>query len=130
MRRGQIYFIIIILAALIILFGFQYLVSIYEVDFYFEPKELYADNISECIIQTIPLNSLGWKIPFRKASAEIEIREGRDLIEVMELDNANGLLRIRAKESTGTVIIFIKPEKALLPTPLEIRILPNIVFKE
>jgi hypothetical protein len=127
MRRSQIYFIAVIIVLIIILFGFQYLVSIYEVDIRVEPEVLYADNVSECIIKLIPLNSLGWSIPFRKASAQIEIREGKELVEVLELDEKNGIVRLRAGNQTGTVIIYIRPEKALLPSSVEIKILPNIV---
>jgi hypothetical protein len=127
MRRGQIYFIAAVAVVIIILLGFQYLISIYEVDITAEPAVLYADNVSECTIRTIPLNSLGWPVPFRKAPAQIEIREGEDLIEVVEIDEFRGIIKIRAKERTGTVVIYIKPEKALLPSSIEVRILPDVV---
>jgi hypothetical protein len=125
MRSFQIYFIIIILILITILLGFQYLVSIYEVDIRIDPDVLYADNKSECVVYTVPLNSLGWRVPFRNASAKIEIREGSDLVEILEIDEQKGILRIRAKDKTGIVVIFIRPEKALLPSSFEIIINPN-----
>jgi hypothetical protein len=127
MSSGQIYFIAAVAVVIIILLGFQYLISIYEVDISVEPAVLYADNISECTIKTTPLNSLGWSVPFRKAPAQIEVREGKDLVEIIELDETRGIIKIRAKETTGTVVIYIKPEKALLPSSVEIIILPNLV---
>jgi hypothetical protein len=127
MTIGQIYFIVIIVFLIIILFGYQYLISIYEVDIRTDPDILYADNNSECIISCVPLNSLGWKVPFRKAKAIFQIREGEDLIEVIQLDEEKGLLRIKAGVKTGTVVIHVRPEKALLPSLVEIRILPNVV---
>jgi len=127
MRRGQIYLILVLLVLIIILFGYQYLISIYEVEITVEPDVLYADNVSVCVIQTKPVNSFGMKIPFRDASAQIEIKEGMDLVEIIELDEKRGCLKIKAKERTGTVVIYIRPEKALLPSSIEIRIIPNIV---
>lgn len=126
MRRSEIYLIAVLLAIIIILFGYQYLFSIYEVDISVVPGVLYADNNSICIIKAIPLNSFGVKAPFRKASAEFEIKEGRDLIEIIELDEINGILKIKAAEKTGTVIIYVKPEKAILPSSFEIKIFPNL----
>jgi len=126
MRRSEIYLIAVLLSVIIILFGYQYLFSIYEVEISVEPAVLYADNKSVCTIQTIPLNSFGIKAPFRKASAEFEIKEGRELIEIIELDEKNGILKIKAAEKTGTVIIYVKPEKAILPSSIEIKIFPNL----
>lgn len=127
MRRFQIYFIAVLVSAIIILLCFQYIFSIYEVEIITEPPELYADNSSVCTIRTVPLNSFGVKAPFRNAPAAIEIREGSELVEIVELDERNGIIKIKAKERTGTVVIFIKPEKSLLPSSVEIRIIPNIV---
>lgn len=127
MRRTQIYFIIILLAAIMVLIGFQYLISIYEVQITAIPDSLYADNKSECKIEAVPLNSLGMKALFRNASAKIEIREGKDLVEIIILDEKKGVIKLRAKDRPGIVVIFIKPEKALLPTSVEIKILPNVV---
>lgn len=125
MRRSEIYLLAVLIAVIIILFGYQYLFSIYEVEISVEPGALYADNKSVCLIKTIPLNSFGVKAPLRKASAAFEIKEGRDLIEITELDEINGILKIKATEKTGTVIIYIKPEKAILPSSVEIKIFPN-----
>jgi hypothetical protein len=126
MRRYQIYLIILLLLAIAALLSFQYLFSIYEVDIRVTPPELYADNKSECIIEAVPLNSFGMKVPFRNSSAGIEIREGTDLVEIIEINEQKGFIRIRAGHKPGTVVIFIKPEKSLLPSPVEIRINPNI----
>jgi hypothetical protein len=125
MRRNQIYFIAVLAIIIIVLFGFQYFVSIYEVDIVTEPEVLFADNTSVCLIRTVPLNSFGWKVPFRKASAQIEIREGSDLVDIVKLDEDNGIIKIKAREKTGIVVIYIKPEKALLPSSVEVKILPN-----
>ena len=127
MRRSQIYFIVFLISAIIILLCFQFVFSIYEVEIRMEPPQLYADNTSVCTIRTVPINSFGVKAPLRNAPAEIEIIEGSDLVEIIELDELHGILRIRAKDKTGTVVIFIKPEKSLLPSSIEISIIPNIV---
>lgn len=126
MRRFQIYFIILLLFAISALLSFQYLFSIYEVDIRVTPPELYADSKSECIIEAVPLNSLGMKAPFRNSSAVIAIREGKDLVEIIEINEQKGFVRIRAGHKPGTVVILIKPEKSLLPSSVEVKINPNL----
>jgi molecular chaperone DnaK (HSP70) len=75
----------------------------------------------------VPLNSFGGKAPFRKSYAEFTFNEGKDLVEVIFQDNANGILKLRAKEKPGKVSVTIKAKYSLLPSTIEIIIEPNVV---
>jgi hypothetical protein len=125
MTRSKIYLLAVIVLIIIILFVYQYLFSIYEVTYSVEPKILYADNKSETVIEVIPLNAWGWRAPLRNAPAKFEIKEGADLIEIIQQYNEKGMLILKAKSSSGKVIILVRPKTALLPTSIEIIIHPN-----
>ncbi|MFO7446937.1 MAG: hypothetical protein R6W90_11255 [Ignavibacteriaceae bacterium] len=129
MRRINIYIIVTILLAIIALLAYQYIFTIYEVTFSVEPKELFTDNQSTVTIAVVPLNAFGWEAPFRSSSAEFKITEGKNLIEVISVNNENGVLIIKAKSLPGKVVILIKSKNALLPSPVEIPVHPNIAGK-
>jgi hypothetical protein len=127
MRRFDIYIILGIVAVILLFLVYQYVFMIYEVTYDVNPKMLYADNSSTVTIKTKPVNSLGWEAPFRTSPAEFIIVEGSELIEVVKEDNDEGLLIVRAKDSTGNVVIHVKSRNSLLPTPIEIPIFSNAV---
>ena len=121
-------YIVIILVLLIAAFAvYNYLVSIYEVIYTVEPKNLYADNKSEVTLTAVPLNGLGKKAWFRKAGAVYTLIEGRDLVQVVENDVSAGMMILRAKGKSGTVRITAKSPLALFPSPIVINIIPNLV---
>lgn len=125
MRRFEIYVVIIILLLIAAFAAYHYIFTIYEVTFSVEPKSLSADYKSTAVIEVIPVNSLGWKAPLRNSSAQFEIKEGKDLVEIVTEDNENGKLILRAKDKPGKVVIHIKSANALLPSPVEIIIHQN-----
>jgi hypothetical protein len=88
---------------------------------------LYADNSSTIIIEAIPINSFGWKAPLRKSHAEFKFNEGKDLIDIISIDNDTGILKLKAKDKSGKISISIKSKFSLLPSTIEIIIEPNIV---
>ena len=121
-------YIIIVLVLIIAAFAvYNYLISIYEVIYSIEPNELYADNKSEVTVTAVPLNGLGKKAWFRKAEASYTIVEGGSLVQIVENDIPRGTLVLRAKDKSGTVSITAKSPLALLPSPIEINIYPNLV---
>ncbi len=128
MKRSRAIYIIIILILLISSFAvYNYLVSIYEVVYRVTPGELYADSRSEVTITAVPLNALGQKALFRKTAAVYQITEGKELIEIVKNDETNGILKLRAKDRTGIVKIIAKSPYALLPSPINVDIYPNLV---
>ena len=127
MRRNKIYIIIFLSIAIIGLFLYQYVLNIYEVEIHVNPQNLYADNQSTLTINAIPINSFGMKAPFRDSPATFEIREGKDLVEIVTENEQQGFLTLQSKNRTGKVIVFVKPKYALLPSSVEIEILPNLV---
>lgn len=127
MRRSEIYLILALILFIVGFSSYHYIFSIYEVTYKVTPDKLYADNTSSLIIEAVPINSLGWKAPFRKTFAEFTFNEGKDLVEVIFQDNTNGVLKIRAKEKSGKVSVTIKSKYSLLPSTIEIIIEPNIV---
>jgi hypothetical protein len=127
MRRNEIYLIFVIVFLIACLFIFHYFFSIYEVIFKITPDKLYADNSSTIIIEVVPINSFGWRAPFRKSFAEFTFLEGKDLIDILSFDNENGILKLKAKDKSGKISISIKSKYSLLPSTIEIIIAPNIV---
>jgi hypothetical protein len=127
MRRVEIYLIFVIVLFIVGFAGYHYIFSIYEVTYKISPDKLYADNSSTIVIEVIPVNSFGWKAPLRKSHAEFKFNEGKDLVDIVWLDNDTGLLKLKAKDKSGKVSISIKSKYSLLPSTIEIVIEPNIV---
>jgi hypothetical protein len=128
MRRGAIYFILGILILLALIFSYLYIFNIYEITYSVNPSSLYSDNESTVIITADPVNAFGWKIPFRSTYAEFNIKEGKDLIDIISEDNKKGILKLKAKNKNGTVVVRIKSKYSLLPSEIVIHIYPNTVL--
>ena len=127
LRRSKIYLTFVLL---ILIAGFSlchYLFSIYEVTYKITPDKLYADNTSTLVIEVIPLNSFGWRAPFRKAPAEFMINEGQNLVEIISNNQSIGVLKLKAKEKSGKISVTIKSKYSLFPSTIEIFIEPNFV---
>ena len=128
MSERKVIFIVLILVLSILSFGiYNYLFSIYEVIYKVVPDALYADNKSEVTITAIPINGMGSRALFREVEAGYTIIEGADLVTVTEQNQSEGMLKIRAKDKPGIVKITAKSPYALLPSPINIKIYPNIV---
>lgn len=125
MRRINIYIIAGIFIILILIFSFLYIFNIYEVTYTIKPQSLYADSNSTVMISSKPVNAFGWKAPFRNAHAYFDIKEGKDLIDILSEDNYKGILVLKAKNKPGKIIVYVKSDCALLPSSFEI----NILFK-
>lgn len=125
MRSRQILLIAVLIILTAGLFAYMYVFNIYEVEVSVTPEELFADYHSTVVIRTIPLNSSGKKIPFRKAPAVFEIKDGKELVTVEKLNEADGILILKAKDKTGTVNVIVKPEKSLMPSLVQIPVKQN-----
>ncbi len=113
--------IAIVLVSLLIAFLlFNYVFSIYESEIHVSNYRLNADGNSTTEIIVSPLNALGFAPPFRSSPATFVIEDGKDLAEIVLLDEENGRMILRAGYQPGKVIITVKPKLALLPTSLEI----------
>ena len=129
MKNPLAILVIIILIAIIGLASYSYIFKIYETKVETSAQSLFADNNSTVIISVVPVNSFGWKAPFRKSKAAFEIREGKELVDIVSEDDSSGTLILHAKYKTGKVIVYVKPELALLPTLVEINIYPNLAME-
>ncbi len=130
MRRKEIILIIILITLITGFFAYTYLFKIYEVEIIVTPKELYADNQSNITIQTYPINSFGKRILFRTISAKFEITEGKELVLIKKLDIKKGLMVLKAKDKTGSVNVLVTPEKSLMPSLIQIHIVPNYAMSK
>lgn len=126
MSKVEIYFTAIVLICLFALLAHQYIFSIYEVEYKINSRALYLNSDSKIIIEAIPVNSFGFRAPFRNSYTKFSIIQGKDLIEVEENNYEKGTLIINAKTETGIVVIRVKSRFSLLPTEFEIKILPNL----
>ena len=127
MRKKIITLYILLFFLIVLLLGYFFLYNIYGSEVRKTPAYLFADPESVMIIEVVPINALGSKAIFRTSSAEFEVVEGNDLIEVTLIDKENGVLQIRSKRKSGVVGIKIKSQHSLLSEYIEIEILPRTV---
>lgn len=118
-------FILILVFAIILLFLWQYVFSIYEVFYKIEPKDLYVTD-SVIKIESVPLNALGFRAPFRESPFNYEWESGSELVEVVEDNSDSGYLILKSTGTTGMVVLRVKSKYALLASIVEIRILANL----
>ena len=124
MRRNEIVIITVITLVILLLVVYQYVISIYEVSYSVNPPHLFADSRSTTTVAAVPLNSFGKEAPFRSVSVKFEIKEGEELIDIVSQDESEGFIILRAKDRDGLVVIIARSEKALLPSLIEINVLP------
>ena len=124
MRKKIITTYVVIFILIIIVLAYYFLFNIYGNIISIEPKNFYADSSSEIQIEVVPINALGTKALFRTLSAEFEIIEGKDLVEIIRSDEQAGKIKIRSIGKAGIVGIKIKVNNSLLPDYVEVEILP------
>lgn len=123
MRPKILIIYLIIFIFLIVLAGYFFLYNIYGTEVRKSPEFLFADSKSEMIIEVLPINALGTKAIFRNSSATFELIHGSELIEIIEVNESKGLIRLRSKGEIGLVGIKIKSKYSLLPEYIEFEIL-------
>ena len=128
MKKSRIYLILSIIILIIFFSCYYYFFNIFETVIRINPKNLYADNQSTAVIEVIPINALGMKVPFRNVSADFEIREGKQLVEVISENKNEGVIKLKAKSNTGTVVIYVRSKYSLLPSLVEIHIYANVTI--
>ena len=124
-RYGNSLIIIISLLLIIILSAFYYVFNIYETEIETGKNELFAGSRSVVSIHVYPINALGFRVPFRKITASFKIEKGKNLVEIFKEDDDGGLIVLRAKNTTGKVVVYVKTKYSLLPSIIEINIYPN-----
>lgn len=127
MRKKIILIYLSITVFILLLGGYFFLYNIYGSEVRRTPENLFAQTSSKMTIEVTPINALGKKAWFRKSSADFDIVEGMDLIEITEYNKESGLIKIRSKGKAGLVGIKIKSQHSLLPEYIEIEILPLTV---
>lgn len=124
MTDKLIYLIISIVVFTLLLLCWQYILAVYEVKFQVSETQLFADNESETTISAVPINAMGFKAPFRKTEISYKFETGSNLVET-ENNFDEGIIKLKAKNETGTVVLFIKSDYSLMPTKIEIIINSN-----
>jgi uncharacterized protein (DUF58 family) len=126
MQKFQMLIILILITLIASLAVYHYLFSIYEVEVKVNPKNIYSGKSSEVTISVIPINAIGKRALYRKVYANFDIIEGKNLAEIVLEDRNDGKLILRIKGEAGKVVVKVKSEYALLPSEIEIPILPNL----
>ncbi|QQS37491.1 MAG: hypothetical protein IPM56_05920 [Ignavibacteriales bacterium] len=127
MRKTIIYILVPVLILLTV-FVMMYVTNIYEVEIRVTPEQLFADNSSTVLIEVYPINGFGMKAPFRKINATFEITSGKELVDIVDMKSESGMLKLKAKDTPGMVVVLIKPEKALLPSEVRVPVQPNLTL--
>jgi hypothetical protein len=109
-------------------FIFHYFIfSIYEVRIVVKPKVVFADPSTEIQVTVIPINAMGWDVPFRTVKAKFKILEGTGLVTIKLVNEEEGFILLQSTGTEGKVSIYIDPEYSLFPSYIEILILPKTV---
>ena len=125
MTKLQVVVALFFITFILIFLIYHFVFSIYEVTYKTGSNRIYADNESVVEINAIPVNSFGVRAPFRKVYAGFIIKEGAELVEVIKKDEETGKIILKSKAKTGIVIIHINSKYAILPTEIQINIIPN-----
>ncbi|MBK7632817.1 MAG: hypothetical protein IPJ23_19485 [Ignavibacteriales bacterium] len=123
MRKKIILIYLSITVFILLLGGYFFLYNIYGSEVRRTPENFFAQTSSEMKIEVVPINAMGKKAWFRKSSADFDIVEGMDLIEITEYNKESGFIKIKSKGKAGLVGIKIKSQHSLLPEYIEIEIL-------
>jgi len=126
MKKPQMYIVILVVSLILSLIAYHYLISIYEVTISVNPKILYTNSQSAVTTSVIPINALGKKAWFRKAYTDFDITEGKDLVDIVSINNKNGELTLRARNKPGMVVVNVKSRYALFPSSIEIPVYPDL----
>ena len=117
-------FIILVLAGFI----FHYFIfSIYEVKIIVKPKVVFADPSTEIQVTVIPINAMGWDVPFRTVKARFKILEGTGLETIKIVNEKDGFILLQSTGTEGKVGIYIDSKYSLFPTYIEVQILQKTV---
>ncbi len=126
-KKMMNYAAIVVLILTVSYLIYYFFFNVYEVVAKTEPEFLYTDRNSTVKIEVVPVNALGSQILFRKVSCTFDIREGKELVEVLNINENEGMLLLGSKGKSGKVVIVIHSKFSLLPMYLEIEILPTKV---
>lgn len=120
--------IIIITIALV---SYYYVFNIYEVKILTSSNTL-IDNKQVWEVKAEPINALGMKVPFRYSPSYFKFMEGKELIEIIELNNEKGVLKFFPKSEEGKISIIVNSKYSLMPGLVEIKIKGKnkILFEE
>ncbi|NCQ17518.1 MAG: hypothetical protein COZ80_08195 [Ignavibacteria bacterium CG_4_8_14_3_um_filter_37_9] len=128
MSKVEIYFTAVVVFSLFAFLAHQYIFSIYEVEYRISSRVLYLHSDAKIVIEAVPINSFGFRAPFRNSDTKFSLVEGNDLIEIVENNYEKGKLIIQSKNIPGVAIIRVKSKYSLLPTEFEIKIIPNLAW--
>jgi hypothetical protein len=117
-------FILLVLAGITI---HHFIFSIYEVNIVVYPEVVFADPSTEIKVIVKPINAMGLDVPFRTVKAKFNILDGDDLIIIKSVDEDNGFILLQSTGTEGKVGIYIESEFSLLPSYIEVKIVPRTV---
>ena len=86
---------------------------------------VFADPSSQITVKIKPINALGWEVPFRRARGRFIITEGRDKVEIINLNEEEGFIILRSLGVVGSVSIIVESEFSLFPSYIKIQLLPK-----
>lgn len=102
------------------IFGWFYLLNIYETRISVNPKSLTTNLNSKVVVKVVPLNSFGKRALLRNISARFEIISGASLVNVVE-GNADKII-LQSIGQLGKIEILVTPMIGLFPSKIEIEI--------
>jgi len=123
-KTFTLFFIILVFAG----FTLHYFIfSIYEVNIVVKPKVVFADPSTEIKVTAIPINAMGWDVPFRTVKARFKILEGTGLVTIKIVNEKDGFILLQSTGTEGKVGIYIDSEYSLFPSYIEVQILSKTV---
>ncbi len=117
---------ILILLSILSISIYHFVFNIYEVVFSVAPDKLYADDISTVKISAVPVNSFGFKPPFRYSDTTFRLEKGGNLVSIIKYNRVKGTVVIKAKDKTGSILVRAKSKHAMFYSSFEIEIYPAV----
>ncbi len=121
--RIQNFILIGISILFLVALGAKLFLNISRVDFVANPPSLFPDGESKTTVKAVPYNAVGIQIPFKSVQVFYEIEAGSDMVEIVGRDKNS--ITLRAKQSTGDVILRARLTGDPIPYEIVVPILPQ-----
>ncbi len=125
--RFQNFILISVSVLFLLALGVKLLLNVSRIEIKADPPMMMPDGRSTTMIEAVPYNTLGLRIPRRKLQVFYVIRMGGEKVDVVS--RSSNSITLRAKRETGDVIIEARLPGAVIPYEIVVPILPLYAYQ-
>ncbi len=108
---------IILISGLISLSVWLYIFNIYEIKFKVDFKKNTTHNNIEIKVDVIPLNSFGFRVPFRNPKIDYHVKKTEDFIDIRIIDNRKNIFIVDVLNGSD-IILEARSRRLMFPAIL------------